>query len=172
MQYSLSRRGLLVSLLSGAALAATGKGAVLAAETPIDLKWSDLVPDTPGARPQIPTGIIQHGQMSTPPPQQTDVPLTSDYNGKTIRLPGYIVPLDYDGTGTKEFLLVPYVGACIHVPPPPANQLVFVAAEKPYKFKYMFEPVYVTGQFNAATMSTELADVGYSLSANKIEPYE
>ncbi len=170
MGYLLSRRRLLVAILSGATLAAAGNGLVLATESSIDLKWSDLVPE--GARSQVPTGIIQHGQMSTPPPQQTDVPLTYDYDGKTVRLPGYIVPLDYDGTGTKEFLLVPYVGACIHVPPPPANQLVFVSAEKPYEFKYMFEPVYVTGEFNASTLSTDLADVGYSMAANKIEPYE
>ena len=172
MSYSPSRRRLLVSILSGAALATFGNGLVFATESPIDLNWSDLVPDIPGARPQIPTGIIQHGQMTMPAPQQTNVPVTSDYNGKTVRLPGYIVPLDYDGTGTKEFLLVPYVGACIHVPPPPANQLVFVSSEKPYEFKYMFEPVYVTGEFNASALSTDLADVGYSMAANKIEPYE
>ena len=172
MSYSPSRRRLLGSIVSGTALAAFGPGLVFATGSPIDLKWSDLVPDIPGARQQIPTGIIQHGQMSTPPPQQTDVPLTYDYDGKTVRLPGYIVPLDYDGTGTKEFLLVPYVGACIHVPPPPANQLVFVSAEKPYEFRFMFEPVYVTGEFKASTLSTDLADVGYTLAANNIEPYE
>ena len=172
VRYPLSRRELLVSVLSTATLAAPGSGLVLAAESPIDLKWSDLVPDAAGTAPQIPTGVIQHGEMSTPAPQQSDAPVTFDYNGKTVRIPGYIVPLDYDGTGTKEFLLVPYVGACIHVPPPPANQLVFVSAEKPYEFKFMFEPVYVTGEFNTAAMSTDLAEVGYSLAANKIEPYE
>ena len=115
MSYSPSRRRLLGSIVAGVAIAAFGNGPVLATESPIDLKWSDLVPNSAGASPQIPTGVIQHGQLSTPPPQQTDVPLTYDYDGKTVRLPGYIVPLDYDGTGTKEFLLVPYVGACIHV---------------------------------------------------------
>ena len=50
--------------------------------------------------------------------------MTDKYNGKLVRIPGYLVPLEYDGTGVSAALLVPYVGACIHVPPPPANQMV------------------------------------------------
>ena len=170
MFHIISRREVLVSLISGAAFVAAGSA--FAAGTQLDLKWSDLVPKSEGSRPQIPTGIIQHGQMMSQAPKESAARLTNEFNGKTVRMPGYIVPLDYDRKGTEEFLLVPYVGACIHVPPPPANQLVLVTADEPYEFRYMFEPVYVTGQFNTNTSKTELADVGYALSANKIEPYE
>lgn len=172
MQCSSGRRRFVIASAACAALGLAGTGVVLATGSPIELKWSDLVPDTAGTRPQIPTGVIQHGQMSAPAAEKSEPDVTYDYNGKTVRLPGYIVPLEYDGTGTKEFLLVPYVGACIHVPPPPANQLVLVTAEKPYEFRFMFEPVYVTGQFNTSALTTELAEVGYSLTADKIEPYE
>ena len=172
MHFSSKRRRFFIALVSFAALAMAGSDLGVAVGSPIELKWSDLVPETAGARPQIPTGVIQHGQMSEPAPEMSEAAVTYDYNGKTVRLPGYIVPLEYDGTGTKEFLLVPYVGACIHVPPPPANQLVLVTAEKPYEFRFMFEPVYVTGRLNTSALTTELAEVGYSLAADKIEPYQ
>jgi hypothetical protein len=85
---------------------------------------------------------------------------------------GFVVPIDYSGTGVTAFLLVPYVGACVHVPPPPANQLVLVSTETPYESKGLFEPVTVTGMFGTASVATQLADVGYALSADAIEPYE
>ena len=86
-------------------------------------------------------------------------------------MPGFIVPIDYKGTGVTAFILVPYVGACVHVPPPPANQLVFVTTSEPYESKGLFEPVNVTGMFGTASTSTQLAEIGYALSADLIEPY-
>lgn len=144
-----------------------------AAETIIDLEWSDLVPKEAGETMDRirEIGIVQHGELSTGFEQETQAELTRNYDGKRVRLPGYIVPLDYDGTGVKSFLLVPYVGACIHVPPPPPNQLVFVTTETPYQARGLFEPIIVTGAFGAAATATQLAEVGYSLVAEKIEEY-
>ena len=56
--------------------------------------------------------------------------VVAELNGKRVRIGGYVVPLDFEATTIKEFLLVPFVGACIHVPPPPANQIVYVKADK------------------------------------------
>jgi len=88
-----------------------------------------------------------------------------------VRLPGFIVPIDYEGSAVTAFILVPFVGACVHVPPPPANQLVFVTTPEPYEFSGLFEPVNVTGMFGTSSMSTQLAEIGYALSAEKIEPF-
>ena len=71
----------------------------------------------------------------------------------------------------RILILVPFVGACVHVPPPPANQLVLVTTERPYASKSMFEPVHVTGMLGTAYATTELAAVGYAMSADRIEPY-
>ena len=68
-------------------------------------------------------------------------------------------------------MLVPYVGACVHVPPPPANQLVFVTSARPYESQGLFEPVTVTGKLTTAAPRTQLADVGYALTANRVEAY-
>ena len=94
-----------------------------------------------------------------------------DWNGQNVRLPGFIVPIDYSGKGVTAFILVPYVGACVHVPPPPANQLVFVTTQTPYENAKLFEAISVMGTFGVSSISTHLAQVGYALSAETIEPY-
>jgi hypothetical protein len=96
----------------------------------------------------------------------------ADWNGQVVRLPGYMLPLEFDGTAVKTFILVPYVGACIHVPPPPANQLVLVTTDTPYESAGLFEAVNVTGMFGVSATYTELADIGYALSADRIEPFQ
>jgi hypothetical protein len=95
----------------------------------------------------------------------------TDWNGQIVRIPGFIVPIDYKGTGVTAFILVPYVGACVHVPPPPANQLVFVTTQTPYESDGLFEPVNVIGMFGVSSLTTHLADIGYALSADEIVPY-
>jgi len=65
---------------------------------------------------------------------------------------------------------VPFVGACIHVPPPPANQIIYVKIERGFDVQGTFDPVWVTGTLNVAPTFTGLADAGYSLEAEKVEP--
>jgi hypothetical protein len=101
-------------------------------------------------------------------------------DGQVVRMPGYLLPLEFSGKLVTEFLLVPWVGACIHTPPPPPNQIVHVRADKPFEFGGLFTPVWVTGQM--ATSSTKKSlylidgssdiDVGYSLHASQVEPYK
>jgi hypothetical protein len=90
-------------------------------------------------------------------------------NGKRVRIGGYVVPLDFESTSVKEFLLVPFVGACIHVPPPPANQIVYVKSAKGFEIGGTFDPVTVTGVIKTETAFTGLADAGYSLDAESVE---
>lgn len=137
----------------------------------IDLNWTDLIPE---GQPKAPPGIqsmIQHdtlGRSAQQPPSQG---VRTEWNGETVRLPGYIVPIDYSGTGVTAFILVPFVGACVHVPPPPAHQLVFVTTQKPYESSGLFEAVNVIGMFGTASTSTQLADIAYALSADEIVPF-
>ena len=139
----------------------------------IELQWADLSPREGGldwsALQGI--GVVEHGQMSTPFDQEAASTVTTDYNGKTVRLPGFVVPLDFEGTGVTTFILVPYVGACVHVPPPPANQLVLVTTKRPFDVEGLFDPVYVTGTFTTSASETQLAHIGYSMAADRIEPY-
>jgi hypothetical protein len=108
--------------------------------------------------------------------------VVQDLNGKQIRLPGYILPLEMSGSQVTEFLLVPYVGACIHVPPPPPNQIVFVktGAKKGYASKQLYDPVWVTGVISVQSLVKDLylvdgsagIDIGYTMQASRIEQYD
>ena len=101
-------------------------------------------------------------------------------NGQNVRLPGYLLPLEFSGKQVSEFLLVPWVGACIHTPPPPPNQIVHVRPEKPVEMGGMFAPVWVTGHMTTGAIKKSLSlvdgsadiDVGYSLRASVVEPYK
>ena len=101
-------------------------------------------------------------------------------DGELVRIPGYALPLEYNGTAVQELLLVPYFGACIHVPPPPLNQMVFVTLDEPYVVTELFAPVWITGRMSVERSSNSLSyvdgtaslETGYSLAGTRIEPYE
>ena len=92
-------------------------------------------------------------------------------DGRQVRLPGFVVPLDFQDMETSEFLLVPYFGACIHVPPPPSNQIVYVRTVAGYPIKELFDPVWVTGVISTQAHPNEVGDAGYTMQATIIEPY-
>ena len=100
-------------------------------------------------------------------------PIVEELDGKTVKLPGFVVPLQHDGEKVSEFLLVPYYGACIHVPPPPSNQTVYVMLEEGRATKQaLFDTVWVTGKLNAKWTGSEFGDAGYTLQAFAVTPYE
>lgn len=90
-------------------------------------------------------------------------------NDKDIRIGGYPVPLESDAKGRSTlFFLVPYPGACIHVPPPPPNQLVLVRYPKGLKLEDIYTPLWVTGTLKIEKVSNDLADAAYALDAAKV----
>lgn len=147
-----------------------------------ELEWDDLIPKD--ARPDDLLKAYNADELSDDDPRAEELmkklremwklaPVVQALDGDTIRLPGFVVPLEGDGKVVSSFLLVPYYGACIHVPPPPANQTVYVqAAEGSATVRELFETVWVTGRLSVQSTSSELGDAGYSISAAKVEPYE
>jgi len=101
-------------------------------------------------------------------------------DGKTVRIPGYVLPIEFKGKQVTEFLLVPWVGACIHTPPPPPNQIVHVKSDKPLDINGAFDAVWVTGRMAAGlsqksvyiTDGTTDLEVGYSIRASQVERYQ
>lgn len=163
------------------ALAAAGDAA------PVELTWSDLIPASAvlGGKVNTLTGTVQHNQVTadkeTPGPVATapieemlgissGVAFRNDLDGKEVKLSGFILPLAFNGTKVTQLLLVPFVGACIHVPPPPANQLVLVEVPQGYASSGLWEPISVTGTLSVSGVSTELAQVGYALKASAVAP--
>lgn len=99
--------------------------------------------------------------------------VVEELDGQSVRLPGYIVPLDFSARGEhSEFLLVPYFGACLHSPPPPPNQIIFVSADPAATIPDIYEPVWLEGTLSTGRFDTEMGNSAYELSLSKLEPYE
>ncbi|MGS0742528.1 DUF3299 domain-containing protein [Glaciimonas sp. GG7] len=101
-----------------------------------------------------------------------DAPINSAMDGKPIKIPGFVVSLDREGEALKEFLLVPYFGGCIHVPPPPANQIIHVNSIKPIKGVRTMDAVWISGVLKVTPSSTDMGDAGYALVAQSVEMYK
>ncbi len=164
---------------------------VHAADAPRTLKWAELVPkkapaaaeaalkpktffggSTPVADGSPPPPPLPEGKFMSVKRRQpgSDKPpaVVAELDGQSVSIGGYVVPLDFDATTVKEFLLVPFVGACIHVPPPPANQIIYVKTDKGFEVGGAFDPVTVTGTIKTTVAFTGLADAGYTINADSV----
>lgn len=100
-----------------------------------------------------------------------NAPVDPKMDGATIRIPGFVVSLEREGEALKEFLLVPYFGACIHIPPPPANQIIHVHSAKAVKDIRTMDAVWISGVLKVEHSETMMGNAGYSMSSVKVEPY-
>ena len=99
-------------------------------------------------------------------------PIVPELDGEQVRIAGYVVPLDFDGnTSLDEFLLVPYYGACIHMPPPPANQVVHAFSESLVELESTWDPVWAIGTIQTETIVSNLAESGYRMQIDRVVPW-
>ncbi|MGR3272512.1 DUF3299 domain-containing protein [Thalassococcus profundi] len=163
-----TRRQMLLAGGAGALLPTAALGATFR-----EITWDDLIP------PGVPySEIIGEGEIDEqndtwdPIFDENGIKLNAELDGASVKLPGYMIPLDTGAVGVTSFVLVPYVGACIHVPPPPPNQLVFVTTETPWPAQDLWDAIWVSGRLSAKLQSTELAEIGYEIRAERIAIYE
>lgn len=161
------RRGLAVTLLlSGMSIADDAR----------ELTWDDLIPDAgtteqPGGLQLGADGNLIGDEPLLSPMYATDV--VRELDGALVKIPGFVVPLEVSEEGkVSEFLLVPYFGACIHFPPPPANQIVYITVEDPIDLESTWEPIWATGELKTEFRETGLAYAGYTMAAQTTEQYE
>jgi len=108
-----------------------------------------------------------------------EAPVEQAWNGQRVRIPGFVVPLERQKDDVTEFLLVPYFGACIHVPPPPANQIIHVFPAKPVKNMHTMDAVWVIGVLDTSRSDAlkggdlryGMGTAGYRMKAEQIDPY-
>ncbi len=100
-----------------------------------------------------------------------NAPVNSAVVGQTVRIPGFVVPLEDSKDGMKEFLLVPYFGACIHSPPPPANQIVHVLPKSPAKGLRSMDAVWITGTLATVRTDSYMGAASYRIEAMSVAPY-
>jgi hypothetical protein len=179
----IKRRDLLLSI---GAVALVG---LVQAEAEIykTIDWNDLMPDdwvkgmTKDMAAVNKLSYLQDSSeeankaMSAIRKKLDEAPIVKSQLNKKVRIPGYAVPLDAERSDKREFLLVPYFGACIHTPPPPANQIVLVRPNPQSKIKKMPEAMdvlWVEGELKEGRVSTSQGVSGYLLEAMSIAPYE
>ena len=98
--------------------------------------------------------------------------IVSKMDGSAIRIPGFIVPLEFDDMQTiTQFFLVPWFGACIHLPPPPPNQIILTNYPKGLKLESLYEPFWISGVLKTSLVENELASAAYVLEMSAYEPY-
>lgn len=162
------------SWLSSCVLLLAGSVAVAQA---MQLEWKDLLPpearDQASLAPPAPLHDYLLGEDSPVALQPTDSRVNRELDGRTVRLPGFIVPLEIDAEGrVTELFLVPFFGACIHVPPPAPNQIVYVILAAPLELGSMADAYWVTGRMKASSRKTRLGASAYEIDAARTEKYQ
>jgi len=137
----------------------------------LQLDWIDLIPESERnmfdkqGMPAIDHSgdVMQQSKLGS---------IRQELNGSTVKVPGFVIPLEGDENMVTEFLLVPYFGACIHVPPPPPNQIIYVKFPKGAPVQELWDVIYVIGTLKTETISHELAETGYVIEGTAITEYD
>jgi uncharacterized protein len=144
-------------------------GAVLADAR--ELEWLELMPEEEAKAWLEDSAAVDHSGFSAPEPFQS-FRTVEELDGQSVRIPGFVVPIETDGEGRlKEFFLVPYFGACIHVPPPPANQIIYGRLEKPIAMVNIWDAFWMEGRLNIEDISNDTAASAYTMDVSKLELY-
>lgn len=99
--------------------------------------------------------------------------VVSELDGESIRIPGFIVPLEFNDDQTiTQFFLVPYFGACIHMPPPPPNQMIFVNYPRGLKLNALYDPFWISGVLKTSLQENDMATSAYAMDMQKFESYQ
>jgi hypothetical protein len=144
------------------------------------LSWRDLMPEEELAALEAlndgsadPSLMAQFTGQSPIAEQMGTFNVVEDLDQLVVRMPGYILPLDYATQGqASEFLLLPYHGACVHYPPPPPNQIVYLRSPEPIRFNSLWEPVWVEGRMELQRVDTDLAASAYAMTVRSVAPYQ
>lgn len=149
-----------------------------------EIMWDGLIPldftaDSIMAKYQEQIDVLEDGSpeanelFGKMQEEFNNAPTNDLLNEVQVRIPGFIAPLEYVDGLITEFLLVPYFGACIHVPPPPANQTVMVTTAEGEGIAIVDsdDPIWVMGTIVTEATDTELAAAGYNIQNAIIEPY-
>lgn len=157
---------LIISLLLSSA------GPVLAAEqAPRELDWLELMPkDEVDAMMETPA-VTHEGSFKQV--QTGSFRAIKELGGQKVKIAGYIVPVEVDGNSQmSEFFIVPYFGACIHVPPPPPNQIILARLAKPMPVTEIYDAYWIEGTLAIEKVDNDIAQAAYTLKAEKVTLWE
>jgi hypothetical protein len=103
----------------------------------------------------------------------TSMDVIPEMNNKAIRIPGFVVPVEFnEQQKITQFFLVPYFGACIHLPPPPPNQIIFVTSKTGIGIQELLDPVWISGVLQTSHFENNVAISAYSMQMKSFKMYE
>ncbi len=147
-----------------------GPGTVQADEYQ-ELEWLELMPEEEAEQWMSEQGAVDHSGFEPPDPFQS-YRTVSSLDGKKARIPGFVVPVEVDERGRMhEFFLVPYFGACIHVPPPPANQIIYGRMDEPIDVVDIWDAFWMEGELKIEEVENETAASAYTMAVSRLELY-
>lgn len=146
-----------------------------------EIQWDDLMPK--GWDPMAAFKGVDLNRLQDSDPKAAELlakvriewdkaPVEPAINGQRVKIPGFVVPLERKGDEVIEFLLVPYFGACVHVPPPPSNQVIHVVPNKPVKGMRTMETFWISGTLTLQGGDSGMGIYAYRMNAERVEPYE
>ncbi len=179
---------LAVCLLSSNSLADTGKPPQDGSKQyPFELVWSDLIPEGYNTEALLKKFEKDIERLNNLPEDSEEglkiveriqaavdkIPTNTKWDGKWVKIPGFIAPLEVKNGAVNRFLLVPYFGACIHVPPPPVNQtvLVYLKKKQGISLEEIDYPFLITGKLTLDKTTTDIGKAGYELSEASAKIY-
>jgi hypothetical protein len=140
----------------------------------VRLKWLELVPKF--AYDFVPeSGVTEEmweDEIFLQKVEKAGLLINDEVVGKRIQIDGFMVPLEFDygeGLTVEEFVLVPDAGMCIHVPPPPPNQMIFVKLKKPEKVRFMYQPILIEGVLKKTPPVKDVYNSIYEVSAESVK---
>jgi hypothetical protein len=147
-----------------------------------DTKWPELLPEDWNPYRQVRKLREGMESMTDDDPRAMEMlknlremwnnaPINAALDGAAVRIPGYVVPLDESKGGIREFLLVPYFGACIHTPPPPSNQIIHVLTDRPIEGLHAMDTVWISGTLKADRSDSVMGASSYRMQAALVKPY-
>ncbi|CCQ12679.1 FIG003461: hypothetical protein [Pseudoalteromonas luteoviolacea B = ATCC 29581] len=141
------------------------------AAPPKEIFWEDLIPKGHIQISNQDAASHEGAEQNWVQPD-LNAPVVPELNDQNVTLPGFVVPLEGDSEVITEFLLVPYFGACIHVPPPPPNQIVHVKIKGGVPIDSLYDAISVTGVIKVETWKGDIAQTGYTMQATGVAPFE
>jgi hypothetical protein len=136
-----------------------------------ELEWLELMPEEEAEAWLNDQQVVEHSGGMPINTFQSDVTVP-ELDGQQFRLPGFVVPVETTEDGLlKEFFLVPYFGACIHVPPPPQNQIIYGRLEEPIEMVNIWDAFWLEGTLNIEDISNETADAAYTADVDQLILY-
>lgn len=137
-----------------------------------EIDWLELLPpEDLKALEEMPE-VSHDGQMQMPQVMASTKTVLA-MSGVKGKVPGYLVPISFDeNQRVTEMFLVPYFGACVHVPPPPPNQLIYIKPENPIELGNLWDAYWVHGTVQASLTQNAMATAAYSLRLERLELIE